>query len=278
MTRRLILDNKIKQIYELLSQYPSFAVTFSGGIDSMLLLYLAHQMFPQKVSAVTIKSPTLSKQERIRIDEIVQMLSVEHEYLDMDELSNSKFVCNDKKRCYYCKLDRVLYLQRWAKLNNIAVLLDGSNVDDLSDYRPGMKAVEEVGDKFVSPFLIAGITKSEIRKIAKNMGIAYWDLPSSACLASRIETGISLTYENLQKVEIAEEYLRQYLPGIVRVRHHGALARIEIPPENFAILLNEEIRSKVLKQLNSIGYKSIVLDLYGYQVGSMNTALTGGEK
>ena len=126
--------------------------------------------------------------------------------------------------------------------------------------------------------MIAGITKSEIRKIAKNMGIAYWDLPSSACLASRIETGISLTYENLQKVEIAEEYLRQYLPGIVRVRHHGALARIEIPPENFAILLNEEIRSKVLKQLNSIGYKSIVLDLYGYQVGSMNTALTGGEK
>lgn len=272
------MEHKLKKIYELLSKYNSFAVTFSGGIDSMLLLHLAQQMFPGRVCAVTINSPTLAKSERARIDKVVSELQVQHSYLELDELSNIDFRRNDKQRCYYCKRERIMQLQAWAREKDIQVLLDGSNTDDLKDYRPGMRAASEAGESFLSPFLIAGISKQEIRMIAKELGVEFWDLPSSACLASRIEVNVPLTLEDLQRVEAAEVCLKEYLQGIVRLRHHGKIGRIETQPSNFPILLDDQVRESLLFRLKELGYECVTLDLYGYKLGSMNTALTEGNE
>lgn len=262
--------NKLEKIHHILEKYPSFAVTFSGGIDSTLLLYLAWQMFPGRVQAVTVLSPTLAATEQRRIAATIAKLSVKHTYLSIDEFANANFVRNDKARCYWCKKNRIEQLSLWAKEHNIAVLLDGSNTDDLGDYRPGMQAAKEAGEIMLSPFLLAEISKAEIRSIAKDRGIEFWDLPSSACLASRIEYGLELNTIRLTQVEAAENFLKQYLSGNIRVRHHGELARIEAAPDELSSIFSPQNRTTILKKFHELGFTYVTVDLAGYQTGSMN--------
>ena len=267
------LEKELDKLKKILKDYENFAVMFSGGIDSSLLLYVCHKFYPEKLVAVTILSATLSAVEQKRIDQVVQDLGVKHQYLTFAELDNQDFVKNDKQRCYYCKKARLEQLQKWAEANKIAVFLDGSNTDDLQDYRPGMLAAQEFPELLVSPFLRANINKLTIRILAQKMGIEFWDLPSSACLASRLAYGLEITAARLQQVERIESYLAKIIPGVIRLRHHGDLARIEITPTNFASLLDENLRKLIIQYCQEQGFSYVTLDLQGYQVGSMNKVI-----
>lgn len=267
------MQQKIQIIQELLSKYQKFAVTFSGGIDSSLLLYLAVKMYPERTLAVTVNSATLATEDRERIDKFVAHLGVEHAYIEIDELENKAFVANDKDKCYYCKSRRIEQLAQWAEQNSVQILFDGSNTDDLSDYRPGMRAMHEAKHLLASPFLQAGISKAEIRQLAKEYGIEFWDLPSSACLASRIEYGLEITAERLQQVDAAEKLLKQYFTGAVRLRHHGMLARIELEAQEFSKLLDPSLRQELSCAIKDLGFTFVTLDMHGYQTGSMNNAI-----
>lgn len=265
------MQEKIQIIKELFGKYQKFAITFSGGIDSSLLLYLAATMYPERTLAVTVNSATLAAEERERIDEFVVRLGVKHTYIDIDELENKAFVANDKNKCYYCKSKRIEQLANWARQHDVQIMFDGSNTDDLSDYRPGMRAMQEAKELLASPFLLAAISKSDIRQLAKEYGIEFWDLPSSACLASRIEYGLEITAERLRQVDEAEKILKQYFSGAVRLRHHGQLARIELEPQEFAKVLDVQLRQHLVSAIKQLGFTFVTLDLNGYQTGSMNS-------
>lgn len=267
------MQEKIQIINELLGKYQKFAITFSGGIDSSLLLYLAVKMYPERTVAVTVNSATLASEERQRIEDFVAKLKVAHTYINIDELQNQAFVANDKNKCYYCKSKRIERLGEWAKQNEVEIMFDGSNTDDLSDYRPGMRAMQEAKDMLASPFLHAKISKAEIRQLAKEYGIEFWDLPSSACLASRIEYGLEITAARLQQVDDAEKILKQHFKGAVRLRHHGLLARIELEPSEFSKLLASDLRQQICKEIKALGFTFVTMDLSGYQTGSMNNII-----
>lgn len=267
------MQDKIQTIQNFLSKYKKFAVTFSGGIDSSLLLYMAVQMYPERTLAVTVNSSTLASEERERIDSFVKKLNVCHTYIDIDELQNKAFTDNDKNKCYHCKSNRIKQLSAWASKQDIEIMLDGSNTDDLSDYRPGMKAMHEAKDLLASPFLLAGMSKADIRSLAREYGIDFWDLPSSACLASRIEYGLEITAERLQQVDSAEKLLKQHFRGAVRLRHHGQLARIEIEPTEFDKLVDSTLRTQIITAIKQLGFVYVTLDLSGYQTGSMNKTI-----
>lgn len=270
------MQKKIQIIQDLFKNYQKFAITFSGGIDSSLLLYMAATMYPERTLAVTINSATLASEERQRIDEFVARLGVQHAYVNIDELQNKSFVANDKDKCYYCKSKRIEQLASWAGENSVQIMFDGSNTDDLSDYRPGMRAMQEAKDLLMSPFLLAKISKTEIRQLAKKYGIEFWDLPSSACLASRIEYGLEITAERLQQVDAVEKILKMHFSGTVRLRHHGLLARIELEPQEFNKLLDTHLRQQLIESIKHLGFTFVTLDLNGYQTGSMNQALADG--
>ena len=267
------LKTKLEKLKTVLAEYTNLVVMFSGGIDSSLLLYICQKFFPEKLKAITILSATLSAEERTRIEQIVSEIDVEHHYLVSKELENREFVLNDAKRCYYCKKIRLEQLQQWVKNFPNTIFLDGSNTDDLQDYRPGMLAVQEFPGLLISPFLLAGFDKQDIRQLAKQMGIKYWDLPSSACLASRLAYGLEITVERLRQVEQIEKYLATVLTGTIRVRHHGDLARIELNPENFSGALEENLRKQIVKYCKEAGFSYVTLDLQGYQLGSMNRVI-----
>lgn len=267
------MNNKIQIIKDFLAQYQKFAITFSGGIDSSLLLYIAATTYPERTLAVTVSSVTLASEERERIDRFVKQLGVQHTYIDIDELDNLAFVQNDKNKCYYCKSARIAELASWAKSNGVQIMLDGSNTDDLSDYRPGMKAMHEAKELLSSPFLLANMSKADIRATAKEYGIDFWDLPSSACLASRLEYGLEITAERLQQVDAAEKLLKQHFQGAVRLRHHGKLARIELEPAEFERLLDNQLRTEITTAIKAMGFVYVTLDLSGYQTGSMNKGI-----
>ena len=267
------LEAKMEKLKKVLSGYQNFSVMFSGGIDSSVLVYVCQKFFPEKLTAITILSPTLSSLEEQRIDKVIKQLAVEHEYLVSPELENTAFTRNDKNRCYYCKKARIVQLKKWAAKKQVAVLLDGSNTDDLQDYRPGMLAAQEFPELLVSPFLIAEINKTEIRALGKQLGIEFWDLPSSACLASRIAYGLEITAERLHQVEQAESYLTKIITGTIRVRHHGELARIEVATEDFSLVNNSETRKLISTYFKRLGFMYVTLDLQGYQLGSMNRVI-----
>lgn len=267
------MNNKIQIIKDFLAQYQKFAITFSGGIDSSLLLYIAAKTYPERTLAVTVSSATLASEERERIDRFVKELGIKHTYIDINELENQAFVKNDKNKCYYCKSARIGELATWAAAQGVQILLDGSNTDDLSDYRPGMKAMHEAKELLASPFLLANMSKADIRATAREYGIDFWDLPSSACLASRLEYGLQITAERLQQVDAAEKLLKQHFQGTVRLRHHDKLARIELEPKDFERLLDNELRTQITNAIKDLGFIYVTLDLSGYQTGSMNKGI-----
>ncbi|AEG58522.1 ATP-dependent sacrificial sulfur transferase LarE [Desulforamulus ruminis] len=260
------LQEKYKQLKGLLKHYQRVLVAYSGGTDSSLLLAVAVKELGDQVLAVTAISPTSTRQEIEDAERLARQLGVRHEIIDSGEMEFKEFVQNTPERCYHCKRCRFSELKEIARGNSIPWILDGSNVDDLKDFRPGMRAAKELG--IVSPLMEAGFTKEEIRKLSWQLGLATWDKPSSPCLASRIPYGEEITDEKLRRVEAAEEFLRLEGFSPVRVRHFAKEARLEVAREQFAQLA--ESAGEIAGKLKDLGFKEVTLNLSGFASGSLN--------
>ena len=264
--------NKEHQLIQLLKSYSSVAVAFSGGVDSSLLAKACQIALGDKAIAITAISPLMSKEELINAQKVAKQIGIKHHLATIDDLANKAFTLNDKMRCYHCHIHRFNLLEKFCHQHNYQYLLEGSNADDLSDYRPGMLALKEFAFT-KSPFLELHITKQEIRQLAKKWDLPVWNKPSSACLASRLIYGLEITPERLHQVELAENYLKQFVSGQYRVRHHDDLARIEIEVEQFSKLFTSNTYQQIEKYFKSLGFKFVTLDLSGYKKGSNNSIL-----
>ncbi|MFZ7102940.1 MAG: ATP-dependent sacrificial sulfur transferase LarE [Peptococcaceae bacterium] len=262
------MDKKLDQLKEWFKNKDSVLVAFSGGVDSALLLKAAQDVLGSRVLAVTADSPLNTPEEKESAVNLAKHLEAEHVIFELNDLDNPLVRKNPEDRCYHCKKARFQAMLNLAKERNIAVVVEGSNVDDLKDYRPGLKAVQELG--IASPLEEVGLNKNEIRKLARELGLEVWNKPSEPCLATRIPFHTELTAAKLARVMAAEKYLKQELSlNVVRVRDHNGLARIEVDENSFTkiIELKNSIHEMLVAQL---GFKYTALDLFGYRTGSMN--------
>ena len=265
----------LKEKYDALKNYiaslGSVAVAFSGGVDSTLLLKISHDVLGDKAVAVTAGASFVPSRELDEAKDFCKKNNIRQIIFHVNESSIPNFKANPKNRCYFCKLEIFKKILSLAAENNLAHVVEGSNVDDLGDFRPGLQALKELEIK--SPLRVAELTKAEIRALSRELGLPTFDKPSYACLASRFVYGEEITPEKLKMVEEAEEFLRGLGFKQLRVRIHGLLARIEIMPEDFNRVLTQEIREKIYQALKNFGFSYVALDLKGYRSGSMNEAL-----
>ena len=265
------IETKLERLRLGLREMGGAAVAFSSGVDSTFLLRVAHEELGDRVVAVTARSHTFPKRELDEAAAFCRSEGVRHEIVDSEELDIPGFTENPPDRCYHCKKELFGKLVAFAKANGLNAVLEGSNIDDDGDYRPGRRAIKELG--VVSPLHDAGLTKAEIRTLSKRMGLSTADKPSFACLASRFPYGERITAEGLERVERAEQWLRGAGMGLaqLRVRSHGDMARIEVPPADIpGIAARAE---EVAAALKSFGFAYVALDLQGYRTGSMNEVL-----
>jgi uncharacterized protein len=261
--------DKLKKLESLLAPYRSVMVAFSGGVDSTFLLAAACRDRDRKVLALTAVSPIHPEWEQADAREMARLFSAEHRELVTDEIKLEVFRDNPSDRCYHCKKYLFSEMEEIRAREGFEVLMDGTNTDDLSDHRPGMKALEELGVR--SPLLEAGLTKDEIRALSREMNLPTWDKPSLACLASRFPYGTEVSEEALVRVDRCEAFVRERVPGPVRVRYYGELARIEVSPEAFDTLLRE--REALTAHFRENGFTYVTLDLEGLRSGSLNEVL-----
>ncbi len=250
----------------------SVAVAYSGGTDSAFLLAVARDVLGDRVLALTADSASVPRAEIADARAIAGQLGVRHIILASGELDDPAYRANTPDRCYFCKSHYLTTLLDYAHAHGFAALVDGSNVDDLGDYRPGQQAARERGVR--SPLQEAGLTKAEIRALARERGLPNWDKPAAACLASRIPYGTPVTAETLAQIERGEAYLRGLGFRQVRVRHHGAVARLEVEAGDLARAV--EHREAIVAALREAGFTYVTLDLAGFRSGSMNLLLTEG--
>lgn len=261
---------KYARLQEILRAMQSVIVAYSGGVDSSLVAWVAHAVLGERALAVTVRSPVESPEEtRLAID-LAHLAGFRHLVVDMDDLADPVFVANPPDRCFHCKLRRFQALRSLAEGQQpTPTLLDGTNADDAGDYRPGLRALEQVGVR--SPLKEAGLAKAEIRKLAQFLGLPNWNKPAAPCLATRFPYDTPLTRDGIQRVGQAEAYLHSLGLPAVRVRVHGELARIEAPIADFPALLAQ--RELIVARLRELGYPYVTLDLMGYRTGSMNEVL-----
>lgn len=266
------MDTKLEKLKDILRGLGSALLAYSGGVDSTLLLKVAlDTLGKEKVLAVIAQSetyPTAEKQEAIKLGE---MLGAKTLVMETRELDNESFRRNPQDRCYYCKSELFSRLKQIAGKSGLSQVIDGSNVDDLLDFRPGAKAKAELGVK--SPLQEAGFTKQEVRDLSHSLSLPTWDKPSYACLASRIPYGTRIEVNILNNLDEAEKFLRTLGFKQLRVRHHGNLARIELEEKDIPKVLGDGLMDKINKKFSALGYIYVTIDLKGYRTGSMNEAL-----
>ena len=265
------IDQKWDYLRSLLTGMKGAVLAYSGGVDSSVLLRAASEVLGPNLIAVTAISETYPPGELEPAKQFAAALEVRHLVLSTAELARDEFARNAPDRCFHCKSELFSKLRQIADSEGIAHILDGSNADDVHDYRPGRTAARELAVR--SPLAEAGLTKQDIRSLARRMNMPMWDKPSLACLSSRIPYGTRITLDLLRKIQAAEDIVRAVGIRQVRVRHHGDIARIEVSQEDLLRFSAAEVRQRVVAAFKELGYAYVCLDLEGYRTGSLNAVL-----
>ena len=265
------MNNKIEKLKDILRGYGSVLVAFSGGVDSTLLLKVAHDTLGEQVAAFTEASPLHQSWEVAEARSLAAEMGVRHFVVESDEITSSEFAANPPDRCYICKTAIFTAALQLAAHHGLSCVADGSNLDDLGEYRPGRRALEEL--QIRSPLLEAGFTKGEIREVSRQLGLSTWNRQSFACLASRFPYGTEITRERLCQVEKCETFLKDEGFRLFRVRYHGEIARIEVAQADFGKLTAAPLREKVCSFFRESGFSYVTLDLEGFRSGSMDEVL-----
>jgi uncharacterized protein len=258
-------------LVERLRALPSLVVAYSGGVDSSYLAWVATRELGARALCVTADSASYPERHRAMALAIAGEFGLRHELIRTDEMARPEYRANPANRCYYCKNELYTHLTALARVRGLAAIADGSNADDRGDYRPGRKAAREFG--VISPLDDANLTKADIRALSHEAGLPTWDEPASACLSSRIPYQSEVTTEKLRAIERSEEAIRALGFRVVRVRHHDAVARIELGRDEMARALEPGVADAIERALRQIGFQYVTLDLRGYRLGSLNEGL-----
>jgi uncharacterized protein len=271
------IDEKHNSLQDILKKLGRVVVAYSGGVDSTFLLKVAvDTLGTENVLAVIGVSPSLAKSQYKQAVKTAKDICATLRTIELDEMADLKFAANRADRCFHCKSHLLRILASIAKKKNFSCVICGNNFDDEKDFRPGNRAIKLFAAR--SPLAEAKLTKNDIRRLSRAMGLPTADLPASPCLVSRINYGLEITEGRLKQIELAEDFLRKLSLVEFRVRHHDTIARIEVSPQDIEKITTEPIRSKIVKKLKSLGFKFVTVDLQGFRSGSLNEPLSEKEK
>ena len=265
------LRDREAALFDRLRQYPSLIVAYSGGVDSAYLAWAAKQALGERATCITADSASYPERHRAMALETAARFGFRHEVVHTGELENPAYRANNTDRCYHCKHELFTHLTAIARDRGVAAVADGNNADDRGDYRPGRRAAREFG--VISPLDEAGLTKDDIRVLSHEAGLPYWDEPASACLSSRVPYFSEVTEEKLHAIETSEQALRALGFRVMRVRHHGDLARIEFGRDEMAAAIEPAMAARIDSALRACGFKFVTIDVKGYRQGSLNEGI-----